>query len=129
MNTPLIAILMALMAMGVRPMPSLVRLYGDDGRRSPARKYGPSECSGARARMIEGRSGRGHVPTGQAEYRNLTVRMSMRRFMRLTSAFGRKVGGCIHMPGLCFVHSSHVRNHSPLRVTPGNGGRPDGYAA
>ena len=60
-------------------------------------RYSPGECVGAEKRRVEGRPDPQHISTSFAERQNLTMRMQMRRFTRLTNAFSKKAGNHYHM--------------------------------
>lgn len=95
----------------------LVKLYGTAPESAKGR-YSPAECIGARKTSIEGNPDPIHVSTSYAERQNLTMRMHMRRFTRLTNAFSKKVGNHAHAVALHFMYYNFVRIHKTLRVTP-----------
>ena len=96
----------------------LIKLYGNSLEDTPEKKYSPSKCTGTRIEMVEGLPEPDHISTLHIERHNLTMRMGMRRFTRLTDAFSKKLENHMHMLSLYFVHYNFIRIHKSLRVTP-----------
>lgn len=97
----------------------LVKLYeGDEGKRQTEAKYSPPSCLGTRTVRITGQPDPAYISTSFAERNNLTLRMSLRRFTRLTNAFSKKVDNLKTALALHFMHYNFARIHQTLRVTP-----------
>jgi IS1 family transposase len=95
----------------------LVKLYGASSDSSKGR-YSPAECNGIKKTPIEGKPDPKHISTSFVERQNLSMRMGMRRFTRLTNAFSKKAENHVHALSLYFVHYNWMRIHKTLRVTP-----------
>jgi len=94
----------------------LVKLYGSE--QTGEARYSPPKCIGCRKTKVIGRPDPAHVSTSYVERQNLTMRMSMRRFTRLTNAFSKKIENLEHAVALHFMWYNFGRVHQTLRVTP-----------
>ncbi len=95
----------------------LIKLFGNDPQEDEAR-YSLATCIGCRTAVLSGRPDQKHISTSFVERQNLTMRMGMRRFTRLTNGFSKKVENHGHAVALHFIHYNFCRVHKSLRVTP-----------
>jgi IS1 family transposase len=95
----------------------LVKIYGNVAEGGEVR-YSPAVCMGAKKAAISGKPDFKHISTSFAERQNLSMRMGMRRFTRLTNGFSKKVENHEHALAIYFMHYNFCRIHTSLRVTP-----------
>ncbi|HTV58027.1 MAG TPA: IS1 family transposase [Verrucomicrobiae bacterium] len=95
----------------------LVKLYSSDRGKGEVR-YSPPDFVSCRTIPLIGKPEKKHISTSYAERQNLSMRMGMRRFTRLTNAFSKKVQNLRHAVALHFMHYNFCRVHQTLRVTP-----------
>ena len=95
----------------------LVKIYGASSE-NPESRYSPATCIGCRTGVLAGKPDPDHISTSFVERQNLSMRMGMRRFTRLTNAFSKKLENHGHAVALYFMHYNFCRVHKTLRVTP-----------
>lgn len=95
----------------------LVKVYGAAPESAKGR-YSPAECTGIKKTRVEGEPDLAHVSTSYVERQNLTMRMHMRRFTRLTNGFSRKIENHANAVALHFACYNLVKVHKTLRMTP-----------
>ncbi len=96
----------------------LIKLYGNIGQHDSDAKYSPSPIVEVISKIRDGRPDLEHICTSHVERQNLTMRMQMRRFTRLTNAFSKKLSHLKAACALYFAHYNFCRIHQSLRVTP-----------
>lgn len=95
----------------------LIKVYGEDKREKEA-TYSPAKVQSCHSLAITGAPDPKHISTSYVERQNLTMRMSMRRFARLTNAFSKKIDNHVAALSLYFMYYNFCRVHQTLRVTP-----------
>lgn len=96
----------------------LIKIYGQPDGGNNEKRYSPAECTGSEKKIIDGRPDEAFISTSYVERQNLTMRMHMRRFTRLTNAFSKKLENHGYAIALHFVYYNFAKVHKTLRVTP-----------
>ena len=94
----------------------LQKVYGADP--DAARRYSPASIRGCSTNIVNGNPNPKHISTSYVERQNLTMRMSMKRFARLSNGFSKKIENHAHSVTLHFMYYNFARIHRTLRVTP-----------
>jgi hypothetical protein len=90
----------------------LVKIYGQEPETE--KRYSPAKCIGAEKHIVEGKPDTKAISTSYVERQNLTMRMSMRRFTRLTNAFSKKLENHTLALALYFMYYNFARPHKTL---------------
>jgi IS1 family transposase len=94
----------------------LQKLYGNDPEAE--KRYSPAKCIGCERHVIDGAPDPDHISTSYIERANLTMRMGMRRFTRLTNGFSKKIENHAAAVAIHLMHYNFARIHKTLRITP-----------
>jgi hypothetical protein len=94
----------------------LVKVYGNDPEGE--KRYSPAVCTGCKKENKIGNPDEKHISTSYIERQNLTMRMGMRRFTRLTNAFSKKIENHVAAIAIHYMYYNYCRIHQTLRVTP-----------
>jgi len=96
----------------------LIKTYGTAEGEGSDRKYSPATCTGTKKVWVSGDPVDADISTSYIERQNLTMRMSMRRFTRLTNAFSKKIENHRHAIAIHYAYYNFCRVHKSLKVTP-----------
>ncbi|MFN2473608.1 MAG: IS1 family transposase [Sphingomicrobium sp.] len=96
----------------------IIKIYREMKGKKAEVRYSPGECCGIKKLWVSGDPDMSKVSTSHVERQNLTMRMSMRRFTRLTNAFSKKLDNHVHALALYFAFYNFCRIHKTLRVSP-----------
>ena len=99
----------------------LHKIYGAPTGQDNERRYSPAICTGVDAKVIKGSPDSAKISTSYVERQNLTMRMGMRRFTRLTNGFSKKVENLAHAVALHYMHYNFARVHTSLTITNADG--------
>ena len=93
----------------------LIKMYASTQEET---RYSPAQCIGCETKRVQGKPDPKHISTSYSERQNLSMRMMIRRFTRLTNAFSKKVENHLAAVSLYFMYYNFVRIHQTLRITP-----------
>ena len=96
----------------------LIKLYGDHGQHDAAGRYSPAPMIETIIRVRDGRPNSRHISTSYVERSNLSIRMALRRFTRLTNAYSKKLDNLRFACALYFAYYNFCRVHQSIRVSP-----------
>ncbi|HEY3928502.1 MAG TPA: IS1 family transposase [Candidatus Koribacter sp.] len=103
---------------GLADFAQITKIYGDYGQHDAAGRYSPAQMIETIVKVRDGRPDPRHISTSYVERQNLTIRMAIRRFTRLTNAFSKKLDNHKAACALHFAYYNFCRIHKSLRVTP-----------
>lgn len=97
----------------------IIKHYGSHGDQTkPETRYSPGDCCGTTKNVISGEPDESEISTSYIERQNLTMRMGMRRFTRLTNGFSKKLENLCHAVAIHYMHYNFARRHQTLRMPP-----------